>query len=134
MGKSFPSEHALDRLTFVGLAGGTHSVIHLQFTLQRVDEFPAFTELLLQERDLMLQPEDKQMRVNAIESSPSLTCQCCHQPVGFLLAGLPLLPQDVDLLSLLLTVSLQAPQLLLPLLCLQLGLFEASASCEHRLT
>lgn len=56
-----------------------------------------------------------------------------RQPVGFLLAGLALLPQDVYLLPLLLTVSLQASELLLPLLRLQLGLFKASASCEHRL-
>lgn len=52
-------------LTFVGLAAGTHSVVHLQFALQRVDELPAFTELLLQQRDLVLQPGDKQTHVNA---------------------------------------------------------------------
>lgn len=35
-------------LTFVGLGAGTHSVVHLQLTLQRVDELPALAELLLQ--------------------------------------------------------------------------------------
>lgn len=45
-------------LTFVGLGAGTHSVIHLQLTLQRVDELPALAELLLQQRDLVLEPED----------------------------------------------------------------------------
>lgn len=71
-------------LTFVGLAVGTHSVVHLQFALQRVDELPAFAELLLQQRDLVLQPEDKRQRVSVvnkkkrydkiIESQLSPTC------------------------------------------------------------
>lgn len=64
MEQCFQSEHTVDMLTFVGLAAGTHSVVHLQFALQRVDELPAFTELLLQQRDLVLQPEDKQTHVS----------------------------------------------------------------------
>lgn len=111
MGTGFQRERAVDMLTFMGLGAGTHSVVHLQFALQRVDELPAFTELLLQQRDLVLQPEHKQKPVS-VRNKRGVTeslCRCCHQPVGFLLAGLPLLPQDVDLLSLLLTVSLQAP-------------------------
>lgn len=57
-----------------------------------------------------------------------------HPPVGFLLTGLSLLPQCVNLLSLLLAVSLKPSQLLLPLLCLQLRLLQTGSPCEHRLS
>lgn len=38
----------MTELTFVGLSAGTHSIVHLEFTLQGVDELSALTQLLLQ--------------------------------------------------------------------------------------